>query len=414
VLFNSYAFLFVFLPATLLVFMAARRGGPGLALGALTLASLGFYGWWDPRFLALLLGSAVANFAFGRALMARPADARRPWLVAGVVFNLGLLGWFKYAGFLSANLAALGAPTPVLDIVLPVGISFFTFQQIAYLVDVSRGLSDRYGFRDYLLFVAFFPQLIAGPIVHHREMMPQLLTGRGPRAEDFAIGATLFAAGLFKKVVLADSLAPFASPVFAAADAGLAVTTAEAWGAALAYALQLYFDFSGYSDMALGLARLFGVRLPINFDSPYQATSLIDFWRRWHMTLSRFLRDYLYIPLGGNRQGPARRWVNLMITMALGGLWHGAGWGFLIWGLIHGAGLAANHAWRSAAPRLGLGALAANPWAARLATFAVVVVDRQRHSSRHCMATKFFQNVRMCIGNVCQNIANMHTWNGAS
>jgi D-alanyl-lipoteichoic acid acyltransferase DltB (MBOAT superfamily) len=374
VLFNSYTFLFVFLPATLAVFALARLRAPDLALSALTLASLAFYGYWDPRFLALLLGSAAMNFGFGRLLETLAPGRRRAALAAGVTANLALLGWFKYAGFLTANLAALGAPTPMLSIALPIGISFFTFQQIAYLVDVARGVSDRYGPRDYLLFVAFFPQLIAGPIVHHREMMPQLRAAEGPQARDVAIGLSLFAAGLFKKVALADSFAPFASPVFAAADAGLAVTAAEAWGAALAYALQLYFDFSGYSDMALGLARLFGVRLPLNFDSPYQATSIIDFWRRWHITLSRFLRDYLYVPLGGNRRGPLRRHVNLMITMVLGGFWHGAGWGFVIWGAIHGACLVINHLWRRIAPRTGLGPATANPWVGRLLTFAVVVV----------------------------------------
>lgn len=347
-LFNSYIFIFAFLPVVWLAHAATRRFLPGLGNAVLVLSSLGFYAWWDLRFLPLMVLSIAVNFVLGRRIAdaaGRGAHgAAKAWMIFGIACNLSVLGFFKYADFFLENLAAVsgGGLTP-LGVILPIGISFFTFQQIAYLVDVRQGRSDRYSLVNYALFVSFFPQLIAGPIVHHREMMPQFFTGRGPRARDVALGLTVFIAGLFKKVVLADNLAPFASPVFAVADLGGDVASVEAWGAALAYTFQIYFDFSGYSDMAIGLALLFGIRLPINFNSPYKAGSIIEFWRRWHMTLSQFLRDYLYIPLGGNRKGPARRHVNLFATMLLGGLWHGAGWGFVIWGALHGSYLIVNH-----------------------------------------------------------------------
>lgn len=347
-LFNSYIFMFAFLPLVWLVHAAMRRLLPAGANGVLALASLGFYAWWDVRFLPLILLSIAGNFILGRRIIGARARtemaAARGWMVLGIVANLSLLGFFKYADFFLGTLAFVsGQPITPLGILLPIGISFFTFQQIAYLIDVHQGRSDRYGLIDYTLFVSFFPQLIAGPIVHHREMMPQFVASHGDRSRDVALGLTVFIAGLFKKVILADNLAAFATPVFAAADLGGPVTSLEAWGGALAYTFQLYFDFSGYSDMAIGLGLMFGIRLPINFNSPYKATSIIDFWRRWHMTLSQFLRDYLYIPLGGNRKGPARRYVNLFATMLLGGLWHGAGWGFVFWGGLHGIYLALNH-----------------------------------------------------------------------
>ncbi len=238
-------------------------------------------------------------------------------------------------------------PLPFVNVVLPLGISFFTFQQIAYLVDVMRGARVERDIVSYTLFVSFFPHLIAGPLVHHAEMIPQFKRGRTSRSAALAArGTAIFTAGLFKKVVIADNLAQFVSPVFAHLDAGGGVSTSWAWLSTLAYTLQIYFDFSGYSDMAIGLALLFGIRLPVNFRSPYKAASIIDFWRRWHITLSRFLRDYLYIPLGGNRLGRKRRYINLLLTMLLGGLWHGAGWNFLIWGGLHGFYLSINHLWR--------------------------------------------------------------------
>jgi D-alanyl-lipoteichoic acid acyltransferase DltB (MBOAT superfamily) len=265
-------------------------------------------------------------------------------------------------------------------VILPLAISFYTFQQIAFLVDAYRGETGRPRLRDYALFVSFFPQLIAGPIVMHRELLPQLRRpDLGPTAARLAPGLTLFLVGLGKKVLVADALAPVADPVFAAAAAGEALAASDAWGAALAYTFQLYFDFSGYSDMAIGLAWMFGIRLPFNFDSPYKATSVVDFWRRWHVTLSRFLRLYLYVPLGGNRRGPARRHLNLMLTMLLGGLWHGAGWNFVLWGGLHGVYLVINHGWRALrARRSGAGPAPGNAAVgralARALTFAAVVV----------------------------------------
>ncbi|MDH3912603.1 MAG: MBOAT family protein [Rhodospirillales bacterium] len=317
----------------------------------LVAASLFFYGWWNPVYVPLLLGSVLFNYGVGLLLGNAPtAGPRRLLLAVGVAGNLGLLGYFKYANFFVDNVAQFAdigwSPG---EIILPLAISFFTFQQIAYLVDASRGQAREYDFLNYCLFVTFFPQLIAGPIVHHKEMMPQFGTGVMGRlsAENLAIGLTIFAIGLFKKVMLADTLALYATPVFDIADAGKQVGFLAAWQGVLAYTGQIYFDFSGYSDMAIGLGRMFGIRLPLNFNSPYKSTSIIEFWRRWHMTLSRFLRDYLYIPLGGGRSGPPRRYVNLMIVMLLGGLWHGAGWTFVIWGGLHGSYLLVNHLWRS-------------------------------------------------------------------
>jgi alginate O-acetyltransferase complex protein AlgI len=346
-LFSSYTFLFQFLPATVLAFAAARRHSPRAGIMVLAGASLFFYGAWRPVYLLLLLASIAVNFSLGL----RMDDPRRRRIIGtfGVVLNLAVLCYFKYTNFIFDSLNMLtGVPLPFFNIVLPLGISFFTFQQIAYLVDVMRGARVERDLVSYTLFVSFFPHLIAGPLVHHAEMIPQFKRGRTGRSAVLAArGLAIFAAGLFKKVVIADNLAQFVTPVFAHLDAGGGVTMPWAWLATLAYTLQIYFDFSGYSDMAVGLALLFGIRLPVNFRSPYQALSIVEFWRRWHMTLSQFLRDYLYIPLGGNRRGPRLRYVNLMITMLLGGLWHGAGWNFLIWGGLHGAYLCLNHLWRA-------------------------------------------------------------------
>ena len=345
-LFSSYTFLFQFLPVVALAFAAARRHSPRAGILVLVGASLFFYGAWRPIYLLLLLASIAANFSLG-LLMADPRR-RRGIGMAGVALNLALLCYFKYTNFIVDSINMLtGAPLPFMNIVLPLGISFFTFQQIAYLVDVMRGAPVERDIFSYGLFVSFFPHLIAGPLVHHAEMIPQFKRARTGRSAVLAArGFAILAAGLFKKVVIADNLAQFVSPVFAHLDAGGAVTTPWAWLATLSYTLQIYFDFSGYSDMAIGLALLFGIRLPVNFRSPYKALSIADFWRRWHITLSRFLRDYLYIPLGGNRLGEARRYFNLMLTMLLGGLWHGAGWNFLIWGGLHGFYLCVNHLWQ--------------------------------------------------------------------
>jgi alginate O-acetyltransferase complex protein AlgI len=353
-LFNSYVFLFAFLPLVLLgLHLLERRGLAGAGRVWLIGASLFFYGWWDVRFLALLIPSILVNFAVGQAIARlrefRPSLSRAAF-VTGVAFNLGLIAYFKYYNFFLTNLSALyGVEETLREIVLPLGISFFTFQQIAYLVDVRRGLVSDSGLGKYALFVSFFPQLVAGPIVHHGTIIPQMERPRFPNGSRAALtlGLTIFAVGLFKKVVFADSLALYAQPVFAAAETGDPLSALEAGLAALAYTFQIYFDFSGYSDMAIGLGEMMGFRLPINFDSPYKSRSIVEFWRRWHITLSEFLRDYLYFPLGGNRKGARRRYVNLMITMLLGGLWHGAGWTFVIWGGLHGLYLAVNHLWRA-------------------------------------------------------------------
>ncbi|WP_213742383.1 MBOAT family protein [Bradyrhizobium sp. dw_411] len=346
-LFSSYTFLFQFLPVTVLAFAAARRHSPRAGILVLAGASLFFYGAWRPVYLLLLLASVGVNFGLG--LRMEDPLRRRAIGISGVALNLALLCYFKYTNFILDSLNALtGAPLPFVNIILPLGISFFTFQQIAYLVDVMRGARVERDIVSYTLFVSFFPHLIAGPLVHHAEMIPQFKRGRTGRSSVLAArGLAIFAAGLFKKIVIADNLAQFVSPVFAHLDAGGGVTTSWAWLATSAYTLQIYFDFSGYSDMAVGLALLFGIRLPVNFRSPYKATSIVDFWRRWHITLSRFLRDYLYIPLGGNRLGEIRRYLNLLVTMLLGGLWHGAGWNFLIWGGLHGLYLCINHLWQA-------------------------------------------------------------------
>jgi alginate O-acetyltransferase complex protein AlgI len=362
-LFNSYGFLFAFLPVTLAGYLCLARFGASWAAGWLAGASLFFYGWWDSRYLLLLGASIALNYAGACRIAAAPAPVKQRWLAAAVGANLLLLGYYKYANFFLASAAALaGREPPLLHIVLPVGISFFTFTQIAYLVDTAQGKVGERRLLPYILFVTYFPHLIAGPILHHKEMMPQFASEPVRRASTIdlaangAVGLSIFIIGLAKKVVLADSLAPQASAVF---DGAEAPSLLLAWGGVLAYAFQLYFDFSGYSDMAIGLSRLFGIRLPLNFASPYKAADIAEFWRRWHMTLSRFLRDYLYIPLGGSRHGALRRYRNLMITMVLGGLWHGAGWNFAIWGGLHGvflivhqgwAALAAGHGWRARRP----------------------------------------------------------------
>ncbi|MGE0155094.1 MAG: MBOAT family protein [Reyranellaceae bacterium] len=349
-LFSSLEFVLGFLPLVVALAAALRRMGlQRFVPGFLLLASLVFYGWHVPAYILLICGSIAANYVFG-LLLHRSRSAAL--LATGIGFNLLLLGWYKYAGFLAANVGALaGLHLPLPEIVLPLAISFFTFQQIAYLVDVRIGEADPHRLIDYALFVAFFPQLIAGPIVHHKELVPAFRTPRFARfdAQDVMAGLFLFGIGLGKKVLIADPLRALADPAFEAAALGVAPSTLEAWIGALAYGFQIYFDFSGYSDMALGLGRLFGVYLPQNFASPYRAPSIIEFWRRWHMTLSRFLRDYLYLPLGGNRRGPWRRHLNLMLVMLLGGLWHGANWTFVVWGGLHGLFLAVNHAWRHVA-----------------------------------------------------------------
>ncbi|TNC80995.1 MAG: membrane-bound O-acyltransferase family protein [Oleiphilus sp.] len=374
-LFNSYVFIFAFLPLVLVgYYLLASRMGMKWALFWLILASLFFYGWWNPIYLTLILVSIVFNYAISKRIEGK---RNRHLLTLGIAVNLGLLAYFKYANFFVDNLNTLFEAGLVLEtVILPLAISFFTFQQIAFLVDTYRQESHAYSFLNYSLFVCFFPQLIAGPIVHHRQMMPQFASPSllNERSRNIAIGFSIFAIGLFKKVVIADSIAAYSTPLFSAAEQGDTLNFYEAWCAALAYTGQLYFDFSGYSDMAIGLGRMFGIRLPLNFNSPYKSGSIIEFWKRWHITLSTFLRDYLYIPLGGNRKGPARRYVNLIITMLLGGLWHGAGWLFVIWGLLHGVYLVINHAWRNLRSDISLRVTGLERSFYHLLTFLAVVV----------------------------------------
>lgn len=342
-LFHSQLFILAFLPIALAAFFTVRQ--PGARQWVTIALSMAFYAAADVRFLPLLAGSILVNWVLAHAIL--HVRGRRLALWIAIAANLAVLGWFKYRGFLFENWSALTGgiwePSPLL---LPIGISFFTFQQISYLVDLHAGRAPLHGFRVYAFYVSYFPQLVAGPIVRHNELIPQI--GDDPlrpgASERVSRGLVLFVIGLVKKFAIADQLAPHADAVWNAAGSG-AVTTIDAWTGTVAFALQIYFDFSGYSDMAIGLAAMMGIMLPYNFDAPYRATSVREFWRRWHMTLSRFLRDYVYIPLGGNRHGLTRQLAALMTTMGLCGLWHGAGWPFVVWGLWHGIGLAAVTLW---------------------------------------------------------------------
>lgn len=378
-LFNSPVFLLGFLPVTLLLYVVLRRTRVSWAIAWLVVASLAFYGWWNPAYLGLLLASIAFNFLVGRQL--QPSGRhRKAWVVLGLAVNLFALGYYKYAGFFLETVTDVtGWAMHMAPVVLPLGISFFTFTQIAYLIDAYRGQAGEYSPLRYLLFVTFFPHLIAGPILHHRDMMPQFLAGaQGMTPPGVALGLILFVIGLLKKVLLADPIGAYANSAFALAHSGGHPSVVTAWTGAVAYALQLYFDFSAYSDMALGLAAMFGIRFPINFNSPYQARSIIDFWRRWHMSLSAFLRDYVYIPLGGSRCGPVRRQLNLFATVMLGAVWHGSGWTYIVWGALHCAYLLVNHSWRHlTAHRLPTGgwALTSYRTAAMALTFGCVVVS---------------------------------------
>lgn len=357
-LFNSLEFIFLFLPVTLIVYAIICRVRSELAAGWLIMASVFFYGWWDWHYVYLLLASIIMNFFFGLAILKANAEAHRSFsrvlLIAACVLNIGALAYFKYAMFITANIRYLTHIDFTFgNIILPLGISFFTFTQLAYLMDTYRDNHQHYSFGHYCLFVTYFPHLIAGPIIHHSEMMPQF---QNPKSYSFRFsqlvaGLTLFSFGLFKKVIFADSMGGLATPFFDWVARGGVPGMIDGWFGALAYTLQLYYDFSGYSDMAVGLSFMFGFKLPINFDSPYKASSIIEFWRRWHITLSRFLRSYVYIQLGGNRKGATRRCVNLLVTMLIGGVWHGAGWTFIVWGGMHGVFLVVNSLWRSVVRR---------------------------------------------------------------
>jgi alginate O-acetyltransferase complex protein AlgI len=344
-LFNSYAYIFCFLPLIFIVYFFLNRKKLTLAAKIwLTLSSFFFYGYWNPIYLPLIAGSILFNYAVGSALLKFRKNS--PLLIIGVIGNLGLLIYFKYMDFFITNLNTLTVLNlPLLHIVLPIGISFFTFTQIAYLVDTYKGSAQEYSLINYTLFVTFFPHLLAGPIIHHKEIMPQFDYRRNKvlNYRHLAQGLFLFSLGLFKKVIIADTLATWANNGF---DYAATLTFLEAWVTSLSFTLQLYFDFSGYTDMALGSSLLFNIKLPINFNSPYKALSVQDFWRRWHITLSRFMRDYVYIPLGGNRVSEPHLLFNILLTFLLVGLWHGAGWTFVLWGLLHGGALILERLWR--------------------------------------------------------------------
>lgn len=336
--FSSYEFLFVFLPLVWLAYWAVAPRSAALGRWVLIAASLVFYGWWNWRYLPLLIVLALFTYVTGQWL--RQGEARKPWALAGgIAVLLGALGYFKYTDFFieTANVT-LGTEWKLLHIVLPLAISFFTFQKIGYLVDAYHKQAKDYTLGEFFCFVSFFPQLIAGPIVYHRELIPQLRDAARLKlnAVNIRMGLFLLSIGLMKKVLLADGFSPWVAEGMAGA-ANANFTTG--WLTALAYTLQLYFDFSAYSDMALGIALLFNITLPFNFDSPYKSANIQEFWRRWHITLGRFLRDYLYLPLGGSRKGLARTCINLGIVFVLAGIWHGAGWTFLLWGAIHAAAL---------------------------------------------------------------------------
>jgi alginate O-acetyltransferase complex protein AlgI len=371
-LFNSYEFIFIFLPIVVAVFFALGSASRAWALGWIIAASLFFYGWWRPLNVLIITPSVLINFVLARWLQRLNKQERRgaaqAVLMVGIAFNVAFLGYFKYSNFFVGTINdAFGTQMFLARVVLPLGISFITFQKIAFLIDVHAGRIEAFTLQDYFLFVLFFPQLIAGPIVHYREMMPQFRRAscRFDKG-NVCVGLTLFAFGLFQKVFLADNIAQFVTPLYQQATSGGGIPLLSAWIAAVGFTLQIYFDFSGYTDMALGIARLFGVKLPPNFNSPLRASSIIDFWLRWHMTLTRFLTAYIYNPLAlwltRRRAARGRAFVSernmgpgafsellmlpTMLTMLVSGIWHGAGYTFIVWGVLHGAFLTVNHAWR--------------------------------------------------------------------
>ena len=397
-LFNSSVFITLFLPIVLAgFFVFAATGRRYLAGIWLTISSLVFYGWWNPVHVPLLLASMAFNYLVGQSLSRQP---RKTLLIAGIAANVALLGFFKYTSFVAGALdQAFGLNLTIPHIVLPLAISFFTFQQIAYLCDAHDGVAVEHDFLNYSLFITFFPHLIAGPITHHREMLPQFQDPKNfkPRWDNISLGTTLFLVGLLKKVIIADPLGVIARPVFDAAAEQGALSLLDAWGGATAYTLQIYFDFSGYTDMAIGLGLLFGIRLPQNFNSPYKARNIIEFWSRWHMTLTRFLTAYIYNPIVANfTRARARRGLPLprrgrmppgacfslvvyptMFTMFISGIWHGAGWQFICFGLVHGVYLCINHGWRGLKARFKHPLDSKNPLAiggSVLLTFVCVIV----------------------------------------
>ena len=348
-LFTSFEFIFLFLPFVFIGYFILTKVHFSLAKLFLVLSSFFFYSWWNIAYLPLLLGSIIFNYFYGKLLSSKQSKAL---LTVGIIVNVLVLGYFKYMDFFITNVNFLFSTNyGLLHLLLPLGISFFTFQQIAYLVDSYRKESKDYSILDYSLFISFFPQLIAGPIVYHKEMLPQFVNNENRRInlQNMATGLFIFILGLFKKVGIADTFAKWANLGF---DHSANLTFLEGWITSLSYTMQLYFDFSGYSDMAIGLGLMFNIRLPLNFNSPYKSLSIQEFWRRWHMTLNQFLTKYLYFPLGGSRIGTTRTYINILIIFAVSGIWHGAGWTFVIWGMLHGIASCINRLWSKFGYRL--------------------------------------------------------------
>lgn len=351
-LFNSFEYIFLFLPFVFFLFFSLINHSDSVAKLFLVFASLFFYAWWKASYIFILLFSIFFNFTIGNLIDRNNANdisakRKKQLLLFGIFTNIALLVYFKYYDFFVSNINHFfGTQIPYLNLALPLAISFFTFQQIAYLVDKYRGETEEHNFLNYMLFVTFFPQLIAGPIVHHKEMLPQFSDKANweKNYKNIALGLFIFSLGLFKKVMIADTFAVWANQGF---DTAQQLNMIEAWITSLSYTFQLYFDFSGYTDMAIGAALLFNIKLPINFFSPYKALTIQEFWRRWHITLTRFLTQYIYIPLGGNRKGAFRTYLNILIVFLIGGIWHGAGWTFLFWGLLHGIALIIHRIWHT-------------------------------------------------------------------
>jgi alginate O-acetyltransferase complex protein AlgI len=365
-IFNSFEFIFVFLPIVWVLYFLFNRWNHTMAKLWLLAGSLFFYGWWNPIYLPLMISSLVVNFLIGTFLGKAVSPLwKKSGLIIGILFNVSLLGYFKYYDFFVSNINFLfSVNIPLKHLILPLAISFYTFQKIAYLVDSYRQGTKEYNFLDYCLFVTFFPQLIAGPIVHHNDIVPQFQdsANRKINIKNMALGIYIFSIGLFKKVAIADTFAIWANKGYEMAET---LTFIDGWITSLAYTFQLYFDFSGYSDMAIGAGLLFNIHLPKNFFSPYKAVNIQDFWRRWHISLSNFLTQYIYIPLGGNRKGPVRTYVHILIVFLVSGFWHGASWTFVVWGLLHGIASVIHRAWK-------LAGLQMNKWLAWFITFQFV------------------------------------------
>ena len=348
-LFNSYEFIFLFLPITLVIYFTLNRFDKNrLAKGWLVLASLYFYSYFNKKYLILIVASIGVNYFVGKLLEEKKdVVVRKVLLICGVVFNVGMIGYYKYYDFFVENINYIFKTNlPLLHILLPLGISFFTFQQLSFVIDSYYRKNLRYDFLSYALFVTFFPQLIAGPIVLPTEMLPQFESEENKKINwaNMNRGLYIFSIGLAKKVIIADSIASFANAGF---DMMESLNFVEAWLTSISYTLQLYFDFSGYCDMAIGIGLMFNILLPINFNSPYKSTNIQEFWQKWHMTLGRFLANYLYIPLGGNRKGEKRTLLNLLIVFLVSGIWHGAGWNFIIWGMLHGICILIHRVWKN-------------------------------------------------------------------